>query len=262
MSCHVVPPEICDHIVDFLQDSPETLKQCCLASKSWVSRTRKHLFAAVEFRTPSDIEAWKKTFPDPSNSPAHHTYTLSIRCLKAVTAADAVEGGWIPTFSRVARLKIIDDNLETHLAPFHQFSLTLRSLDLDIFSFLPSRVIDLVCHFPLLEDFALLGRSNRYHEPLAVISSGTSPVLTGTLRLSLLRGNARVVHRLLDLPNGLHFRDLKVASYSLEDIVSVGRLVEACSDTLEYLDVFHLSEGAIFPFFSSGVLGINLNFNL
>ncbi|KAF9645264.1 hypothetical protein BDM02DRAFT_3073690, partial [Thelephora ganbajun] len=44
-----LPPEILDYIVDLLHDEPETLKQCCLVSKSWVSRTRKHLFANVEF---------------------------------------------------------------------------------------------------------------------------------------------------------------------------------------------------------------------
>ncbi|KAF9644814.1 hypothetical protein BDM02DRAFT_3067122, partial [Thelephora ganbajun] len=44
-----LPPEILDCIVDFLRDQPETLKQCCLVSKSWVSRARSHLFTNVEF---------------------------------------------------------------------------------------------------------------------------------------------------------------------------------------------------------------------
>jgi hypothetical protein len=75
-----LPPEILDFIVDHLRDEPTTLKACCVVSKSWIHRTRKHLFASVEFRAPkSHIELWKKTFPDPSNSPAHHTRSLSIR---------------------------------------------------------------------------------------------------------------------------------------------------------------------------------------
>ncbi|KAF9642961.1 hypothetical protein BDM02DRAFT_3104213, partial [Thelephora ganbajun] len=44
-----LPPEILDYIVDFLYNEPETLKQCCLVSKSWVPRTRKHLFADINF---------------------------------------------------------------------------------------------------------------------------------------------------------------------------------------------------------------------
>ena len=252
MSYHFIPPEICDHIVDLLQDDPETLKQCCLASKSWVSRTRQHIFATVHFRTPGEIEAWKKTFPDPSNSPARYAHTLSIKCLEAVTAADAVEGGWIPSFSRVTCLKILsltDNHLDTHLAPFHKFSLTLKSLDLIIFSFLPSQVIDLVCYFPLLEDFTLFGRDDKYYdEPQSVNSSGTSPVLTGSLGLHLIWGNARIINRLLDLPNGLRFRNLEFMSSSIEDIVSVGKLVDTCSDTLEYLNVWHQPQGTIFSF--------------
>ena len=49
MSC-TLPPEILDLIIDHLHDEPATLKTCCVVSKSWVPRTRKHLFALVEFR--------------------------------------------------------------------------------------------------------------------------------------------------------------------------------------------------------------------
>ncbi|KAF9789340.1 hypothetical protein BJ322DRAFT_530596 [Thelephora terrestris] len=96
MSNRCIPPEICDHIVDFLHGDPNTLKQCCLCSRSWVPRTRKHLFAVVRLY-PQDIMRWKKTFLDPSNSPAHHTHTLSVNSLKAVTLADLTEGGWVST---------------------------------------------------------------------------------------------------------------------------------------------------------------------
>ena len=43
------PPEIFDLIIDHLQDEPITLKACCLVSKSWVPRSRMHIFAHVEF---------------------------------------------------------------------------------------------------------------------------------------------------------------------------------------------------------------------
>ncbi|KAF9644347.1 hypothetical protein BDM02DRAFT_3103092, partial [Thelephora ganbajun] len=44
-----LPPETLDYIVDFLHDNRETLEQCCLVSKSWVPRARKHLFADIKF---------------------------------------------------------------------------------------------------------------------------------------------------------------------------------------------------------------------
>ena len=67
-----------DRIIDLLHDELETLKQCCLVSKSWVPRTRKNLFAEIEFRSESDLESWKKTFPDVANSPACQALTLSV----------------------------------------------------------------------------------------------------------------------------------------------------------------------------------------
>jgi len=96
MSDSYLPREILDHIVDLLHDEQETLKQCCLVSKPWVPCTRNHLFATIEFISIQDLESWKKTFPDPLNSPACHTRTLCFRCPRIVTAV----GGLIQTFSR------------------------------------------------------------------------------------------------------------------------------------------------------------------
>ncbi|KAF9789198.1 hypothetical protein BJ322DRAFT_1000595, partial [Thelephora terrestris] len=48
-----LPPEILDLVTDNLSDEPSTLKACCLVSKSWVPRTRKHLFASVKFNQDS-----------------------------------------------------------------------------------------------------------------------------------------------------------------------------------------------------------------
>ena len=123
MSSVPLPQEIVDYILDTLRDEPKTLQNCCLVAKSWVPRARKHLSASIKFSSPKDIESWKKTFPDPSNSPACHTLTLLVSCPEAVTAADAEEGGWIQTFSRVLRLEVhgitaIDNNSTISLAPF------------------------------------------------------------------------------------------------------------------------------------------------
>ena len=63
MSSPTFPLEILDHIVDLLHDDTEALKQCCLVSKSWMPRTRRHLFVDVVFRGHS-LKLWKETFPD------------------------------------------------------------------------------------------------------------------------------------------------------------------------------------------------------
>ena len=157
MSNPDLPPEIIDWIVDFLHDKPDTLKTCCLASKSWVPRTRKHLFASIEFDSAKTVESWKETFPDPSNSPAYYTHTLCFRRAPAVTAAGTGAGGLIQSFSRVARLELKTQNggsrtsfgkfEKASLIPFHNFS-PLKSLCVGSTVLSYSEVFDLIRSFP------------------------------------------------------------------------------------------------------------------
>ena len=82
-----LPQEIVDHIVDLLRDDPETLKQCCLASKSWVSQVQPHLFHEIRFKWSESLEAWKGAFPDPANSPVYHARSLVVFSID-ITAGD------------------------------------------------------------------------------------------------------------------------------------------------------------------------------
>ena len=253
MSSPCLPPEIFDHIVDLLHGEPETLKACCLISKSWIPRTRKHLFASVEFRSVNAIESWKETFPDPLGSPAYHTRTLWVRHPEVVTVADAEEGGWIRTFSRVTKLVVHNNpvktnNSEVTLIPFHGFSPVLESLEV-FFDTLPNtRIFDLVSSMPLLKNLFLfinevdtndLLNSNA---PLSIIQPPTSPAFTGTLDLTLPGGMGTTTRRLLALPNGLHFQRLALTWDLEEDLQWIVALVVGCSDTLKRLTVTcHLS---------------------
>ena len=154
MSNPALPPETVDHIVDMLYDQPKTLRKCSLVAKSWVPRTRIHLFADIELSSPKALKSWKKAFPDPSNSPAFHTLTLSLKCGWAMTAAD-VEGGWIQAFSRVVRLDLWCYDPKISLPSLHGFSPVLKSLRLS-YSRQDSHVLNFVCSFPLLEDLTLI----------------------------------------------------------------------------------------------------------
>jgi hypothetical protein len=230
------PPEILDYTIDLLNDDPKTLRHCCLVTKSWVPRTRKHLFAHIKFTTPRVLESWKKTFPDPSKSPAYHTHTLTISCPDAVRAADATEGGWIPTFSQVASLTLV--HFITDFRPFHKFPPTLKSLRLEGSVLSSPQIFALMGTYPLLEDLvvvchALSTDEDDLYAPRVVIPS-ISPVFTGTLGIVLGMG---ITHWLLDLPNGLHFRKLGLTWWHDEDLEWVRKLAIACCDTLESLDV-------------------------
>ena len=245
-----LPPEILDLIVDFLHDEPDALRACCLVSRSWVHRTQEHLFAHVEFLSRSHTILWKEMFPDPSNSPARHTRSLLIRESTVVAFVDTDVGDWARAFDGVVRLDVdicgFGSGRKISLVQLHGLSPTLKSLRLAYESSAPSsEILSFVCSFPLLEDLALVSLGGNSEIDEWNIPS-TSPKFTGYLDLRMLGGTPPVVHRLLELPNGLHFSKISVAC-SGEDVGSMMmNLVSECSDTLEYLSIYYYIVGAVF----------------
>ena len=238
MSNPDLPPELLDHIVDLLHDDEEALKTCCLVSKSWISRARKHLFANVKLHPPARLQAWRNTFPNPSTSPACYTKTLSIEDPE-VTVADAQEGGWITTFSRVENLDASVYNPKISLTPFHGFSAAIKSVEID-FSCPPRSIFDLICSFPLLEDLCLvISRPAHFNQQPAAPQPFNTPVFTGSLMLfvKVPWGMKSIIRWLLLLPGGLHFREIKFVSGWNEDPSPISELVGACSTTLETLKI-------------------------
>jgi len=138
-----------DHIVDQIRDDPTTFKTCCLASKSWIRWTRKLLFARISFNTSTCVESWKNAFPDPTNSPAHHARSLSIRQSLLVTAANV---DTITTFCCVESLNVITNGWDERisLTPLHGLSPVLRSLSLTFISPQTRRCLASFGPFPFL----------------------------------------------------------------------------------------------------------------
>jgi hypothetical protein len=245
-----LPPEILDLIIGFLHDEPDALKACCFLSKSWIHRTRRYLFAHVEFSFKSHIKLWKKTFPDPSNSPARYTRSLSIRTSQVFTSADAGVSGWIRTFSGVTRLYVDisgddDGGRKATFVSLRGLSPTLKSLQLVCWITVPppSETFGLVCSFPLLEDLALLffingGEVGKWSIP------STSPKLTGCLELKTLSGFRSTANPLLELPSGLHFSKIIMSCFS-GDIELAADLVSKCSGTLECLTVCYYGASTV-----------------
>jgi hypothetical protein len=247
-----LPTELLDHIVDILHDTKDALRNCCLVSKSWIPRTRRHLFADVALSTTKHLESWKQTFPDPSTSPAHYTNTLSIDC-SCVTAADVEVGGWMRGFSRVVHLDVgtrgmVDDfdQSATPLVPFHGLSLTIKSLRVVVPYLPPLQIFNLIFSLPLLEDLALFtynetsasnGGGFEEHEMPIAAQPSIPPMFTGSLKLYLRRGMKPIIRQLLSLSGGLHFWKLTWTWLYEEDFPLMMALVEGCSHTIESLDI-------------------------
>jgi len=244
MSNPHLPPEILDHIVDLLHDDPDSLEKCCLVSKSWIPRTRKHIFAHIKFDTEEDLESWKAIFPDPSTSPAHYANTLYVGCPHLVTPADS----WIRGFSRVVELELATydtyaDESAISLISFHGLSLVIKSLRVDFNILPPSRILNLILSFPLLEDLTLTSTGTPTDSgdgpdvlPTAIQPSNP-PTFTGSLVLNLEGGTIPIARWLLTLPGGLHFRKFTSTWRHGGGLLLTMALVEECSYTLESLDV-------------------------
>ena len=73
-----LPQELIDHIIDYIHDR-KSLKACSLVSSQWSLRTRKHLFAQIEFTSMRDLQRWcARIRPGPSGlSPFVEDLTLS-----------------------------------------------------------------------------------------------------------------------------------------------------------------------------------------
>lgn len=242
MSNPHLPADMLDHVADLLHDTKHTLENCCLVSKSWIPRTRVHLFASIKFHSEADLKRWKEMFPNPSTSPAHYAKTLIVDCSHVITAADGEQGGWITGFSNVVRLEVNGQKMCANesripLRPFHGFSPVIKSLSVNFLVLLPSQALDLILSFPHLEDLAVVAYASiqEVDGPAglpSVVQPSTSPILTGSFSKG---GSKAIIRRLLSLSGGVHFRKLSLTWNQEEDPPLTMRLVEGCAHTLEVL---------------------------
>ena len=125
------PPELFDYLTDLLHDQPNTLKQCSLVSKSWVPRTRKHLFSGIAFQSRNDLDVCKELFPaDPNALSVCYTHSLSLRSMDTINALIREEEGyWLIAFSNFVRLTLRHGMGNLYLLPSrYAFSLTFEFL--------------------------------------------------------------------------------------------------------------------------------------
>ena len=190
------------------------------------------------------LQSWVKTFPDPSDSPAHHTCHLSIRSEPDVIATATVAYAWIRAFCNIVNLTVETNALyprQFSLVPLHALSPTLKSLRLVHDSIPTLEVFSLICSLPSLEDLELEAYGRGETDVYAL--SPTSPKFTGILSLSRGDGVRFDIWSLLALPSGLHFTAIR-AKCLAEDLESITSLVSACCNTLESLTILQSLPGA------------------
>ena len=234
-----LPFEIICDIIDLLYDDRDTLKKCCLLSKSCIPLARRHLFKGIRLNGLSHLKAWAKLFQNPAESPAHHACWLIVSGFD-----DQVEGaeecGWIQSFTNVTNFSV-HGMKNDKLNYLHNFSPVVKSLCVNSNFGSPSNILTLVCSFPCLEDLEVLCVGpNNIDQDGAAFQPSSSPAFTGTLILS---GHLEAIATLmLDLPGGLHFKkiDLSILQETKTEEPNIGwmvKLTEMCSGTLEYINI-------------------------
>jgi hypothetical protein len=167
--------------------------------------------------------------------------------------ADAEAGGWIRGFSHVEYLGLDGQRRfasgSSSLSLFRGFS-PIKPLHL-VFNnlyILPPRVFTLILSFPLLEDltvstpYEISADDDDGSDGLStIVQPSSSPMFTGSLNLLVGEEGMKIfTHRLLSLSGGIHFRKLTLMWPPEGDLSSVVALVEACSHTLESLEISDL----------------------
>jgi hypothetical protein len=134
-----LPAELLDHVVDLLHDTEDALRSCCLVSKSWIPRTRRHLFADIEFYTAETCNHGKTRFQilPPLLRVTPHICSLDSPWVLRPQMQKRVVG--FPPFLALCpfRSGIAAETANESLAPFHGFSPALKSLRLTYDAFQP-----------------------------------------------------------------------------------------------------------------------------
>jgi hypothetical protein len=232
-SSTMLPPEVCDHIIDQLHDQPNALKTCSVVSKSWTSRSRTHIFSAICFNGNPDVVAWRNAFPDPSNSPAHLVRAL------VVNHREELPERHLSSFCNVTRLTLHVHTVggsPISLAHLHGFTPSLKSLRMTFAIGPLSDILNLVYSFPLLDDLLLTGIPVASD---AEVIPSASPTFSGRLYLAMFQEMRTMVDHFLSLPGGIHFRKLILPWICGQDLPPMMDLVSACSHTLESLCVLN-----------------------
>jgi hypothetical protein len=203
-------------MVDILHDTRRALR-CCFISKSWVSRTPKHLFRPCQapFRgRPPVVEEDVHISLGLSCVVSHHP----IGRLSSGYRRDRFGRGWLDlgVFSHCTveggiwkATSMTRRSLSSHSTNFRSHSNFSASCLPSFYS----QVFNVVRSFPL-EDLTLIGRSCTVDADQCVprglqsVHPSTSPAFTGSLDLAIPEGMVNITRLRLGPLSGLRFREL------------------------------------------------------
>ena len=223
-----LPPEIVDHVID-LVDNLRTLESCSLVARSWVGRSRMHLFRDVVLFS---HRRWQKVMPAGDTSPAKYTRTLTL------AQGNTPRGRWIntdnlyPFFSHLRDFRNVENLTLDGWVPsgfsegglkkyFGHFGERLRSLELGGERMTPDSFLVLLGLLPNLEHLSVKERVQGEQTNRVI---PVSPKLSGRLAIRVHTGS--IFSTLCKLP--LRFREICLQEHKHD----YQELINACAETL------------------------------
>jgi hypothetical protein len=228
-----LPPEIVDYIIDLTDFW--TLRACSLVAKSWVARSRIHLFRAVRLISYRNRQ---KVIPVGLISSAIYTRTLTVirnsppaeRCVNTDLLDQFLP--YLRDFKNVENLILIDCRGSPPLSEdrvkkyFGHFGARLRSLELNGEGMSSDSFLALLGLFPNLEDLFVDERIRGAEESVA---PAVPPKLSGRLTMGVYTPD--LFPTLCKFP--LRFREICLH----EGRCDYQELINACAKTLVNLQV-------------------------
>jgi hypothetical protein len=235
------PPEVVDHIID-LTSNHRTLQACSLVAKSWVARSRMHLFRDVLLFS---HRRWQKDMSVGPTSPAIYTRTLTL------VQPNTPQGKWINTHNLYPFLSHLRDfkNVENLILDgwdsskfsagglkkyFGHFGAHLRSLELDGERMSPESFLIFLGLFPNLEDLSV-------KEPIRGAEASVAPAVLPKLsgRLTIRVHTTNLFPSICKFP--LRFQEICLEEHPHD----YQELINACAKTLVDFRAMSLRPGKL-----------------
>jgi hypothetical protein len=197
-------------------------------------------FEDVCLNCPEDLNIWKELFPDPSESLAIHTQSLSLHNAEQITDEDAIRIK--SEFINVKRLELRVDGRDSSVPVIedssHKFSSTVRSLSLSWNELQFCVVFDFIHSFSQLEELHIDGRGGECNsDTLLPLVSDPLPLPESISTLVLKSKEYNFMVELADPPSPHRFRKIVWQRGQKSYGHKMDGLVRSCSDTLEYLEI-------------------------
>jgi F-box-like len=227
-----LPPELTDHIIDFLHSDRRALATCALVCRSWISSSRLH-FCAILNLTRRNTRTFITLLHSNDSTIEKYAYTLQIGCWRLFARLAPFLGRFLTVKSLVLRgtlpvIKETDDVLCLWLNRITNLDISLSQVDR------PKDLVRFIDAFSSLEILYLDFKSNFNPPHRTPPPSFTSPPCLRTLHIALSDGDY-ALSRLFCNTQFSSLVELELCRITPLDVPNVAHMLHVMQPTLRIL---------------------------